>query len=545
MEIERKWLLNLGAIPWRVIKQNCQYEKTKIIQQYLELPDENVQNEVRIRKCESISGVKYYMTTKSYNENQGMLRKEQEKEISKKEFDSLYDDQKGNIVEKTRFSIRVEDLTYELDIYKKPNKLATVEVEFDSEEDANNFKKPCWFGEEVTHEPKYKNVNLAQKLLLDEKKIIEIVLTGGPCGGKSTILSELKRSFEEKGFKVLVSKEVATEIMESGSKPWEVISYVFQGVVVDSMLNNEKNMKLLAENYRQKGQDVIIFYDRGLADNRAYCDEETWKTVLEERDLGVENIHSMYNAVYNIETTAYGAEEIYMKQLGNNSTRYETTIEMAREAEDKTKKAWTGHHNFLIFRNTSSGWNGKQSSIFDETYRLLGMSPVIRHDERYLVDIPIDMKEFELTNNSTKQRIEQIYLKKFKGFERRIRKVGDGDGAAYYYTEKEGQGKDRVVRDKIISQEVYQSLSIQADENRKPIKKVRYSFIQGQEYFVMDVFPENEYLNLPEGKAIIESKGTTEKDSKPSVPKGFLGVENITNNPQYSNAILALKEKII
>ena len=49
----------------------------------------------------------------------------------------------------------------EVDLYINLNNLKIVEVEFESEKEANNFKPPKWFGKEVTYNLEYKNKNLA------------------------------------------------------------------------------------------------------------------------------------------------------------------------------------------------------------------------------------------------------------------------------------------------------------------------------------------------------------------------------------------------
>jgi len=53
------------------------------------------------------------------------------------------------------------DIRYEIDFYKDYD-FVTCEVEFDSEEEANNFEAPDWCIKDVTYDPYYKNVNLAK-----------------------------------------------------------------------------------------------------------------------------------------------------------------------------------------------------------------------------------------------------------------------------------------------------------------------------------------------------------------------------------------------
>ena len=53
--------------------------------------------------------------------------------------------------------------------------------------------------------------------------VYKIVLTGGPCGGKSTALDKVKKSLEENGISVYTVPEVATIIFTNGVK-WGNIS---------------------------------------------------------------------------------------------------------------------------------------------------------------------------------------------------------------------------------------------------------------------------------------------------------------------------------
>ena len=47
-------------------------------------------------------------------------------------------------------------------------------------------------------------------------KIFKIVLTGGPCAGKTKSLNFIKEKFENEGKQVFVINETATELMSEG-----------------------------------------------------------------------------------------------------------------------------------------------------------------------------------------------------------------------------------------------------------------------------------------------------------------------------------------
>ena len=52
------------------------------------------------------------------------------------------------------------------------------------------------------------------------KDIRQIVITGGPCGGKSTAVGWIQTNLIKEGWKVLVVPETATEFITGGVAPW-------------------------------------------------------------------------------------------------------------------------------------------------------------------------------------------------------------------------------------------------------------------------------------------------------------------------------------
>ena len=68
------------------------------------------------------------------------------------------------------------------------------------------------------------------------RKLWEFVITGGPCSGKTTGLDTLEPYFSEKGYKVIVVPETATEVIKSGILFKDVPAGIFQEVVFDRSL---------------------------------------------------------------------------------------------------------------------------------------------------------------------------------------------------------------------------------------------------------------------------------------------------------------------
>ena len=113
---------------------------------------------IRIRNIKEIypeNKQKYIYTVKTKGDIKDTSnignRYEIENEIDKELFDKLIKNKISNIIEKTRIKIPIgNNLKSEMDIYYDYLEgFLTIEVEFPTEELANNFQKPDWFGKEL------------------------------------------------------------------------------------------------------------------------------------------------------------------------------------------------------------------------------------------------------------------------------------------------------------------------------------------------------------------------------------------------------------
>lgn len=90
-------------------------------------------------------------------------RSEYETQITKKTYDELMKKIVGRTLKKTRYETELDGgYIAQIDEYIDFKELKfVVEVEFDSEEAADLFIPPEWFGREVTDDSRFKNKNLA------------------------------------------------------------------------------------------------------------------------------------------------------------------------------------------------------------------------------------------------------------------------------------------------------------------------------------------------------------------------------------------------
>ncbi len=146
MEIERKFLIqslphNLDSFPFHQIEQG--YLCTEPV--------------VRVRRQDE----EYYLTYKSKGL---MVREEYNLPLTREAYCHLRSKADGILISKKRYLIPLPPAyTIELDIFEgKLAPLVLAEVEFATEEEANNFLPPEWFGEDVTYSDKYHNSTLSR-----------------------------------------------------------------------------------------------------------------------------------------------------------------------------------------------------------------------------------------------------------------------------------------------------------------------------------------------------------------------------------------------
>ncbi|MGI8594164.1 MAG: NUDIX domain-containing protein, partial [Solirubrobacteraceae bacterium] len=149
VEIERKWLVRE-----RPEMELSDAPADRIQQGYLAVGGES-EAEVRLRRRNE----RTLLTVKSAG---GLARVEEEIELDRRTFDSLWPLTKGRRVEKTRHLIAHGEATVELDVYEGDlDGVVVAEVEFASEEASRAFDPPPWLGEDVTEDGRYKASKLA------------------------------------------------------------------------------------------------------------------------------------------------------------------------------------------------------------------------------------------------------------------------------------------------------------------------------------------------------------------------------------------------
>jgi adenylate cyclase len=153
-EIERKFLVT--AFPSEEVSGRVHVEQGYLA---VGLPSTELSEplSVRLRKVDDRGT---FLTVKA---GSGLARTEVELELAPAQFEALWPLTKNRRLTKTRLKVPLAgELIAEVDFYEGSLEgLATVEVEFSSNAQAEGFVPPGWFGKEVTGDSQYLNWSLA------------------------------------------------------------------------------------------------------------------------------------------------------------------------------------------------------------------------------------------------------------------------------------------------------------------------------------------------------------------------------------------------
>lgn len=157
----------------------------------------------------------------------------------------------------------------------------------------------------------------------------------------------------------------------------------------------------------------------------------------------------------------------------------------------------------------------------------------IEIEKKFLIKMPDENSLLSL-NDCECTEIEQIYLKYCgNGFSERIRKRGKNGTYVYYYTKKQKiTDMKRIEKEKIITEDEYNVLKCNADENLNIIYKKRYCIPYMGHIMEIDVFP------FWKKQAYLEIELNSE-DEKYELPPFVKVIRDVTNDAAYTNRSLA------
>lgn len=358
--------------------------------------------------------------------------------------------------------------------------------------------------------------------------VTKIVLTGGPCAGKTTALARIIEHFTSLGFQVFSIPEVPTIFIQAGMNFLTENKALFRSAekaVLDMQLRLEEHFMAMAE---ASAKPALVICDRGAMDISTYMTPQLWDELCRELGTDTDTLrNTRYDAVLHLVTAADGAEAFY---IGQNTMRTEG-IEKACELDRRLIGAWEGHPHLRVIGNNDN-FENKMHRVLVEISNVVGVPVPIEEERKYLVELRGEVP------NAVESDIVQTYLCGEKGEELRLRKQSWKGGLTVctLNRKKTLSPTERVETERRVDYNQYMSLLRQADPQRADIVKHRRTFIWEGQFFELDSFVSPcENLNIME----VEGMRSHEEIKFPPFVRIL---EDVTGNLSYYNYHLALKQ---
>lgn len=335
-------------------------------------------------------------------------------------------------------------------------------------------------------------------------KIVKVVLTGGPGGGKTSVLNAIKNlAITEEGYKNIIKlgdkkiklvtiSETATELISSGIPPTEAERiYDFQDILFEIQKSKEESsIKSLRFGY---DTDIILFlYDRGLLDGMAYLDKKgEFEDIMASKDVKELDILDKYDLVLDLLSTATCAPEKY--GFESNEARFED-VEWAKSVDRKTSAAWVGHRNMKLFDSGVSLEEEVNNVIeYLKDYILNGSN--IEKEEYFIENNPVSFSKY---NDVNSRRINVVNTHIDFGIDNvvdtiLVKRTYRGYSTYFLQFVTKGSEKARIIKDERIDENTYKRLLTRYDIKNVEEKK-ELSFVEGKHLYKVSFY--NDFTTL-------------------------------------------------
>ncbi|XP_063359658.1 TRPL translocation defect protein 14 isoform X2 [Cydia amplana] len=379
-----------------------------------------------------------------------------------------------------------------------------------------------------------------------QKIVYKLVLTGGPCGGKTTGQSRICTFFENLGWKVFRVPETATVLLSGGVKfadltPDEATK--FQENLLKTMIQIENTFFELG---RTCQRNCLIICDRGAMDASAFISKEKWEAMLNANSWNsVELRDNRYNHIVHMVSAANGAEDFYSTE--DHACRSEG-VELARELDYNAAAAWIGHPYFDVIDN-STDFDKKMNRLIACVCQKIGIETgdrlnVNSKKRKFLVKGPLPpdsafpaFQDFDVVHNYLQSDVRKAQV--------RLRKRGQKGHWSYIHTLRKfhpSNGQSVEVRTQ-LSHRDYLNMLPQRDDAHFTIFKKRRCFIFNNQYYQLDIYRQPTHPRC-RGLVLLETYSAAyDQDSLLATLPKFLAIEReVTGDPAFSMYNLSLKE---
>lgn len=388
-------------------------------------------------------------------------------------------------------------------------------------------------------------LNSSHEVLMDEaSRITTIVLTGGPCAGKTTLMEKLGNEIDNiPNVKVFFAKEAATLLKQSGINFDDAgKDDTFQKLIIDHQLTAEASARTCALNFAKNNPNykVIIICDRGIMDGEAYFKKpKDFEDILMTYGLTKAKVYKRYDMVLFLRSAAVGAPQFYTTMDG---TPRDESPEKAVELDTGVYNAWRYHPYFKEVDNSFKFYE-KLDVAVQYIFEAAGIKVPNKEFKRYVVKYP-DFFSIAAMYKISAYKEQCFFLESDKEDQVTFIKTQRKDSEVRYLksesrydvvTDDNGEKvRTRVFhQESTISENVFMNLLARLDSKVSPLLRTVFSFTV--DYSVrceLELYPHSKkyaivkfYMDTPSDEAKVKAK--------------FEILAEITSNLAYSKLEIA------
>lgn len=313
--------------------------------------------------------------------------------------------------------------------------------------------------------------------MLDTKYVTKIVVTGGPCAGRTTALATLEKAFSRLGYYVLFTGRTDADMRSNSATPEKLGSKKnFERMRLQ--LQRAKEGIYESDAHYLPHRKILLICDGGTMDGRALMENAEFEDILASEGWSETELRDTYDGVFHLVTAAKGARGYY---------HGEYTPEEAAAIDDGLIAAWTGHPHLRIIGN-EKGFEAKVDRLVHEVRSFLGVPEPMESTRRFLLARP-DTAWLEATPSCQPVEITLTYLREADGEELLLVRRGSGDDCTYFeVSRRDLVGSRRTEVERRLTKEAYEELLAGA-EDPLTITKTRYCLSYKNQSLGIDVYP--------------------------------------------------------
>lgn len=178
-------------------------------------------------------------------------------------------------------------------------------------------------------------------------QIKSVVLTGGPCAGKTSMVPIVEEWCKLNGIRLFKIPEIASMYISSGIDPRGLEINVMSTINRAFMRTQMDIENVAAQTAKETSKtDSLILCDRAVLDSAAYVPPHAWHFMIHTSGQSTARLLDRYDMVLHLQSVAVDKPELYQ----GNSIRTEDVAASAI-MDGLTLRAWEAHPEHKLIDN--------------------------------------------------------------------------------------------------------------------------------------------------------------------------------------------------